>query len=108
MPLGTNILILIGGTLVLGMITLILTLLFKEDDEKYEEPIIVNFMPNYSYPDPGRAIGMEVGVEKIDNRFLLEYQPRDITKLELKGKKEVDNSKIVVESKNRPFELIFK
>lgn len=82
----------------LGLGIYLVILIFREEDEKFEDNMVINFMPQYSNPNKGHAIGMEVSTKKIGSRYLVEYQPRDVNKKLLKEKEKLENAKIVVDS----------
>lgn len=80
----------------LGVITWIIILIYIKEEEKIEAPFIINFMPQHTFPIKGYAIGLEQSTKKIDNRYLIEFSPRDINKENLKENKLVSNVKVVV------------
>lgn len=94
----TVFIIILLGVALLGLGIYLFILIFKEEDERFEDNIIINFMPQFTNPDKGHAIGMEVSTKKIGKRFLLEYSPRDLNKRLLKEKEKLENVKIVVDS----------
>ena len=96
MSLLTSIFLVVSLAVISGLVIWLIILFFKEEAEKHDSPMIINMMSNYSHPSSGHAIGLEVSTTKIDNRFLVEYQPRDIDDKLLLNKKEINNVKVVV------------
>ena len=94
MALGTSLLIIIGACLIIGLMVWLLILYFRTQDKKTKQSLIVNLMPQYA---KGHALGQEVRIEKSDNRFLVEYSPRDVSDELLLEKGEIENVKVVVD-----------
>ena len=94
----TTIFIVILGIALLGLGIYLIILIFREEDEKFEDNIIINFMPQFSNPVKGYAVGMEVLTKKVDKRYLIEFQPRDLNKRALKDKDKIENAKVVVDA----------
>lgn len=94
MALGINLLIIIGSFIIIGLLVWLLSLYFKSEDKKHKQSLIINLMPQYAN---GFAVGLEVNTRKTDNRFLIEYQPRDISDEVLAEKTEIDNVQVVID-----------
>lgn len=97
MDVITLIFILIGGVLVLGLGIYLLFLIFRDDEEKFEDNLIINFMSNYTIPIKGHAVGLEIETKRIGNRYLIEYLPRDINRKRLEINKNIDTVKVAVD-----------
>lgn len=97
MGLGLTLFILFSITAIAGLIIWLAMLYFKEHDEKHDDPLVINMMSNYSSPVAGHAIGFEVSTTKVDNRYLIEYSPRDVDKKYFLENKKVENVKVVVD-----------
>ena len=94
MSLGIVIFSILGGLGIAALLIWLLLLYFRSEDEKHKAPLILNFMASYA---KGRALGLEVKTEKVNNRFVIEYQPRDVTDEELLQKTKLDNVVVVVD-----------
>lgn len=94
----TTIIIIVLGAGLLGLAVYLILLIFRDEEDRLEDNVIINFMPQYSSPVKGHAIGMEVNSKKIGKRYLIEYAPRDINKKLLRDKVKIENVKIVVDS----------
>lgn len=94
MGLGTTIFIILGSFTIIGLMTWLLLLYFKQQEKQTRQSLILNLMPQYAQ---GFAIGQEVNIQKSDNRFLVEYQPKDISDEFLLNKTEIENVKVVID-----------
>jgi hypothetical protein len=104
MDLTSTIIVIVMGFVLSVLSIFLLILYFREDDEKYEDNLIINMLPQYTSPVRGHAIGLEVNTKVIDNKYLIEYQPRDVDSRLLKDKTKIDNVKVVVD-KNKVITL---
>jgi len=97
MTLALTIFIIIGSVIIVGLFAFLLVLFFREEEEKTLSPLIINLMPQYTIPVKGHAVGVEVNTTKVDNRFLIEYQPRDLNYENINDKKNIENVKVVID-----------
>ena len=91
---GLTALILVCVAVLFGVVTWIVLLFMQKNEERVEEPFILNLMPQFS---KGHCFGLEVSTEKVGDRYLVTYSPRDINKLSLKEDNFIENVKVVVD-----------
>jgi len=80
----------------IAVVTFLIIIFYAKEQDKHEEPFVINLMAHYSQPIKGHAIGLEVNEEKVGDRILIEYSPRDID-VKAYANKMVENVKVVVD-----------
>jgi len=87
----------IGIFVVFALLGWLWITIMKEEENDYQDPFVMNMMPNYSSPIKGFALGVLVKSTKVGDRYLVEYSPRDVDKSFMKDRKQIENVEVAID-----------
>jgi len=96
MDLILIIILVIIAALALGLSVWLFIIKFRHEEDVESLDVLINFMPNYSYPYAS-AVGIITNVDKINDRFLITYKPTDLDNKKVKEIKDIEPVKIAVD-----------